>query len=75
MVSADIMSTPNAMSETKKSIKVLDELFQKLNVATDESGRHYAADNLASFINGPIEEQEYGISKLIFPFLISQRTY
>ena len=43
-------------SENTKSLKVLDELFAKLSVSTEASDIEEASQNLASFINGPIEE-------------------
>lgn len=48
----------SAAAETKQSIKVLDELLAKLNLSSNAEEKTHAADNLASFINGPIEEQE-----------------
>ncbi|OLL24351.1 Elongation factor 3 [Neolecta irregularis DAH-3] len=47
-----------AETETKGSVKVLDELFQKLTVATSPEDIDAASKNIASFINGPIEEQD-----------------
>jgi len=43
-------------SENSKSLKVLDELFAKLSVSTEAADIEEASNNLASFINGPIEE-------------------
>lgn len=43
-------------SENQKSVKVLDELLQKLTISKTKDEAEYAADNLATFINGPIEE-------------------
>lgn len=45
-------------AENQKSIKVLDELLQKLTVSKTKDEATYAAENLATFINGPIEEHE-----------------
>lgn len=47
-----------AASENQKSIKVLDELLQKLTVSKTKDEATYAAENLATFINGPIEEHD-----------------
>lgn len=49
----------SAVTGNKQSVKILDELLQKLSVADDEQARDQASHNLASFINGAIEEQEY----------------
>jgi elongation factor 3 len=46
-----------AVLENQKSVKVLDELLQKLTLSKTKDEATYAAENLASFINGPIEEQ------------------
>ncbi|KAK0385693.1 hypothetical protein NLU13_6870 [Sarocladium strictum] len=44
-------------SENAQSVKVLDELFQKLTVSTDAADIKGASAELASFINGRIEDQ------------------
>jgi len=43
-------------SENAKSIKILDELMAKLSVSKSQDDTNAAARNIASFINGPIEE-------------------
>jgi len=43
-------------SENAKSIKVLDELMAKLSVSKSQDDTNAATRNIASFINGPIEE-------------------
>lgn len=48
----------SAVTGNKQSIKILDELLQKLSIADGDEQRSQASHNLASFINGPIEEQE-----------------
>ncbi|KAF8249773.1 ARM repeat-containing protein [Wilcoxina mikolae CBS 423.85] len=53
----DTMS-PAAVSENQKSVKVLDELLQKLTISKTKDEATYAAENLATFINGPIEEHD-----------------
>jgi elongation factor 3 len=45
------------MSENAQSLKVLDELFQKLSVSKESSEIKESAQELASFINGRIEDQ------------------
>jgi hypothetical protein len=45
----------SAAKELETSIKVLDELFAKLNVASNEEELSSACTAVASFINGPIE--------------------
>lgn len=47
----------SAATEKSQSIEVLDELFKKLVVATEEN-RAETVQNVASFINGPIEEHD-----------------
>jgi len=42
-------------SENAKSIKVLEDLLQKLSVSKGDE-TEYAAKNLATFVNGPIED-------------------
>lgn len=44
-------------TENAQSIKVLDELFQKLTVSKEASAIKESANELASFINGRIEDQ------------------
>jgi elongation factor 3 len=44
-------------SENAQSVKVLDELFQKLTVSTDASDIKTASSEIAGFINGRIEDQ------------------
>jgi elongation factor 3 len=48
----------DATKENAKSIKVLDELMAKLTVSKSQDETNAAARNLATFINGPIEEAE-----------------
>lgn len=44
--------------ETKNSIKVLDELMAKLTVSKAQDEINAATHNLATFINGDIEDKE-----------------
>jgi elongation factor 3 len=44
-------------SENSQSVKVLDELFQKLNVSTDAAAIKESSSELATFVNGRIEDQ------------------
>jgi elongation factor 3 len=57
MPSVETMGSKVA-SENAKSIKVLDELMAKLTVSKTQDETNAAARNLATFINGPIEEAE-----------------
>ncbi|KAF3161569.1 translational elongation factor EF-1 alpha [Orbilia oligospora] len=52
----DTMASSSA-SENAKSVKVLEDLLQKLSVSKGDE-TEYAAKNLATFVNGPIEEHE-----------------
>ncbi|KAI1266916.1 ABC transporter [Xylariaceae sp. FL1019] len=45
-------------SENAQSVKVLDELMQKLTISKDAAATKEASNALAGFINGPIEDQE-----------------
>ena len=46
------------MSENAQSVKVLDELMQKLSLTKDGAGMKDASANLASFMNGRIEDRD-----------------
>ncbi|KAI0595684.1 armadillo-type protein [Biscogniauxia sp. FL1348] len=45
-------------SENAQSVKILDELMQKLTLSKDAAATKDASASLASFINGHIEDQE-----------------
>lgn len=45
------------MTENQKSVKVLDELMQKLSISKEAAAVKEASANLASFMNGRIEDQ------------------
>jgi elongation factor 3 len=45
-------------AENQKSVKVLDELLQKLSISKTKEEAGYAAENLATLINGRIEEHD-----------------
>lgn len=45
-------------AENAKSVQVLDELLSKLSVSKTADETNAAAANIASFINGPIEEHD-----------------
>lgn len=45
-------------SENAKSIKVLEELLKKLTIAKAQDEINAAANDLATFINGDIEEAD-----------------
>lgn len=45
------------MAENQKSVKVLDELMQKLTISKEADAVKEASANLASFMNGRIEDQ------------------
>ncbi|KZF23328.1 elongation factor 3 [Xylona heveae TC161] len=48
----------NIRSENKKSVKVLDELLSKLSISKTAEETIETSTNIASFINGPIEEHD-----------------
>lgn len=45
-------------NENAQSIKVLDQLMSNLTIAKSEDETKAATANIASFINGPIEEAD-----------------
>lgn len=45
-------------SENQKSVKVLDELLNKLTISKTAAETSAAAGNIATFINGDIEEHD-----------------
>lgn len=45
-------------SENAQSVKVLDELFQKLTVSKEAADIKESSSSLASFMNGRIEDQD-----------------
>ena len=51
-------SAETVKSENQKSIKVLDELLSKLTVSKTADESSEAANNIASFIHGAIEEHD-----------------
>ena len=63
MPSLDVMesvpsNTANTKSENQKSVKVLDELLGKLSISKTAAETSAAAGNIATFINGDIEEHD-----------------
>ncbi|MCJ1292913.1 translational elongation factor EF-1 alpha [Xylographa carneopallida] len=48
----------NTKHENQQSIKVLDELLSKLSISKTADETSAAAGNIATFINGPIEEHD-----------------
>lgn len=63
MPGLDIMETvpsnaANTKSENQKSVKVLDELLNKLTISKTADETSAAAGNIATFINGDIEEHD-----------------
>jgi hypothetical protein len=59
MPAIDVMaSTPAAaQKETTKSVGVLEELIKTLSVSKGQDEANAAAGNLATLLNGPIEER------------------
>ncbi|KAI9838814.1 MAG: translational elongation factor EF-1 alpha [Sclerophora amabilis] len=58
VMEANQSSSKDIASENAKSVKVLDELISKLTISKTQDETNAAAGNIASFINGPIEEQD-----------------
>ena len=55
------VTSPAAQAENAKSLKVLDELMQKLTISKEADAVKESAAALASFINGPIEDLDVPI--------------
>jgi elongation factor 3 len=51
-------SSNDKMAENKNSVKILDELMAKLNISKAQEDINAATYNLATFINGSIEEND-----------------
>ena len=63
-------TAPNTkMAENKNSVKVLDELMAKLNISKAQEDINAATHNIATFINGPIEESD-APTKYVFRFIL-----
>ena len=63
MPSIDVMdaapsNSATQKSENQKSVKVLDELMNKLTISKTADETSAAAGNIATFINGDIEEHD-----------------
>lgn len=63
MPSVDIMdaaptNAATTKSENQKSVQVLDELLNKLSISKSADETSAAAGNIATFINGDIEEHD-----------------
>jgi elongation factor 3 len=60
MPAVDTPASTATMSskENKNSVKVLDELFAKLNISKAQEDVNAATHNLAIFINGDIESKD-----------------
>ena len=58
VMAATQISGKTEASENAKSVKVLDELLGKLTISKTQDEANAAATNIATFINGPIEEHD-----------------
>ena len=58
MPAVDVMeSTPvTSAKETNKSVGVLEELLKTLSISKGQDEANTAANNIATLLNGPIEE-------------------
>jgi elongation factor 3 len=59
----DTMSSGQASKENKESMKVLEELLSKLSVSKAQDEINATSLEIASFINGDIENQDAPASK------------
>lgn len=58
MPSVESVSVPAVSAkETASSVAVLDELFQSLSVSKSVDETRAAANNIATLLNGPCDEQ------------------
>ena len=59
MPAVDVMDTVPAVSakETAKSVAVLEELIKSLSISKTQDEANAAAGNIATLLNGPIEEK------------------
>ena len=59
MPAVDVMDTTRATSakETTKSVGVLEELIKTLSISKGQDEANAAASNIATLLNGPIEER------------------
>jgi elongation factor 3 len=56
--SIDVQSASDIKTENLKSLKVIEELFSKLTVSKAQDEINASALDLATFINGDIEEAD-----------------
>jgi len=57
------------MADNAASVKVLDELMGKLTIAKDAAAIKEASANIASFMNGHIEDQDVPNKCVVIPRL------
>lgn len=55
---ADMASSAQIKSENKGSIKVIEELLQKLSISKEQADINSTSIDLATFVNGDIEEAD-----------------
>lgn len=68
MPAATSSATDSKMAENKNSVKVLEELMSKLTVSKAQEDINAASKNLATFINGAIEEKDVPTQYVSFAF-------
>jgi elongation factor 3 len=56
--SVDVESKSNVKAENQKSLKVIDELLSKLTLSKAQDEINASALDLATFINGDIEQAD-----------------
>ena len=64
----------NVKAENSKSVKVLEELFSKLNVSKAQDEINATASSIATFINGDIEEGDAPV-KCVYSTQICDHPY
>ena len=58
VMNSQVHTEGNIQSENKKSVKVLEELVSKLTISKTQDEINASANDIASFINGDIEEHD-----------------
>jgi elongation factor 3 len=64
----DTQKASAAQAENQKSIKIVEELLAKLSVSQSQDEINATAHDLASFVNGEIEQGDVPTKYDLFPF-------
>ena len=69
---ATTTTSNNKMAENKNSVKVLDELMAKLSLSKAQEDINAATHNIATFINGPIEEHDAPTKYVLYVHIVPE---